>query len=74
MSASSSRTALAYASRSTTRFYTVFVVVVVIAGPPLLPGVIAAVPVAALADVIVYAALTSFVALCGVTGECLLRA
>jgi sulfate permease, SulP family len=58
MSASSSRTALAYASRSTTRFYTVFVVVVVIAGPLLLPGVIAAVPVAGLAGVIVYAALT----------------
>jgi sulfate permease, SulP family len=58
MSASSSRTALAYASRSTTRFYTVFVVVVVIAGPLLLPGVIAAVPVAALAGVIVCAALT----------------
>ena len=33
-------------------------VVVVIAGPLLLPGVIAAVPVAALAGVIVYAALT----------------
>lgn len=47
MSASSSRTALAYASRSTTRFYSLFVVVVVIAGPLLLPGVIAAVPVAA---------------------------
>jgi SulP family sulfate permease len=58
MSASSSRTALAYASRSTTRFYAVFVVVVVIAGPLLLPGVIAAVPVAGLAGVIVYAALT----------------
>mgnify|MGYP003694381579 CR=1 FL=1 len=58
MSASSSRTALAYASRSTTRFYSVFVVVVVVAGPLLLPGVIAAVPVAALAGVIVYAALT----------------
>jgi sulfate permease, SulP family len=58
MSASSSRTALAYASRSTTRFYSVFVVVVVIAGPLLLPGVIAVVPVAALAGVIVYAALT----------------
>ena len=38
MSASSSRTALAYASGSTTRFYTVFVVVVVVAGPLLLPG------------------------------------
>ena len=58
MSASSSRTALAYASRSTTRFYSVFVVVVVVAGPLLLPGVIAAVPVAALAGVIVYAAVT----------------
>ncbi len=58
MSASSSRTALAYASRSTTRFYSLFVVVVVIAGPLLLPGVIAVVPVAALAGVIVYAALT----------------
>jgi MFS superfamily sulfate permease-like transporter len=58
MSASSSRTALAYASRSTTRFYSIFVVVVVIAGPLLLPGVIAVVPVAALAGVIVYAALT----------------
>jgi MFS superfamily sulfate permease-like transporter len=52
MSASSSHTALAYASSSTTRFYAVFVVVVVIAGPLLLPGVIAAVPVAGLAGVI----------------------
>ncbi len=58
MSASSSRTALAFASGSTTRFYSVFVVVVVIAGPLLLPGVIATVPVAALAGVIVYAAVT----------------
>ena len=44
-------------SRSSPR-NTVVVVVVVIAGPMLLPGVIAAVPVAALAGVIVYAALT----------------
>ena len=58
MSASSSRTALAYASGSTTRFYSVLVVVVVVAGPLLLPGVIATVPVAALAGVIVYAAVT----------------
>jgi SulP family sulfate permease len=58
MSASSSRTALAYASGSTTRFYSIFVVAVIIAGPLLIPGVIAQVPVAALAGVIVYAALT----------------
>ncbi|MEZ5186512.1 MAG: SulP family inorganic anion transporter [Candidatus Nanopelagicales bacterium] len=58
MSASSSRTALAFASGSTTRFYSVFVIAVIIAGPLLVPGAIAAVPVAALAGVIVYAALT----------------
>lgn len=58
MSASSSRTALAYASGSTTRFYSLFVVAVLIAGPLLFPGVIAQVPIAALAGVIVYAALT----------------
>ncbi len=58
MSASSSRTALAFASGSTTRFYSVFVIAVLIAGPLLFPGVIAEVPTAALAGVIVYAALT----------------
>ena len=58
MSASSSRTALAFASGSTTRFYSLFVVAVLIAGPLLIPGVIAQVPIAALAGVIVYAALT----------------
>jgi MFS superfamily sulfate permease-like transporter len=58
MSASSSRTALAYASGSTTRLYSIFVVLVVIAGPLLIPDVIASVPQAALAGVIVYAALT----------------
>mgnify|MGYP001186456765 CR=1 FL=1 len=58
MSASSSRTALAFASGSTTRFYSLFVVAVLIAGPLLIPGVIAEVPIAALAGVIVYAALT----------------
>jgi SulP family sulfate permease len=58
MSASSSRTALAHASGSTTRFYSVFVIAVILAGPLLIPGVIAQVPVAALAGVIVYAALT----------------
>ncbi len=58
MSASSSRTALAFASGSTTRFYSVFVIAVLIAGPLLIPGVIAEVPTAALAGVIVYAALT----------------
>ncbi|MBK6762800.1 MAG: SulP family inorganic anion transporter [Micrococcales bacterium] len=58
MSASSSRTALAFASGSTTRFYSVIVIAVIIAGPLLIPGVIAEVPVAALAGVIVYAALT----------------
>lgn len=58
MSASSSRTALAFASGSTTRFYSIFVIAVLIAGPLLIPGVIAKVPIAALAGVIVYAALT----------------
>ena len=58
MSASSSRTALAHASGSTTRFYSLFVIAVIVAGPLLIPGVIAQVPVAALAGVIVYAALT----------------
>ncbi len=58
MSASSSRTALAYSSGSTTRFYSIFVIAVILAGPLLIPGVIARVPQAALAGVIVYAALT----------------
>ncbi len=58
MSASSSRTALAFASGSTTRFYSIFVILFILAGPLLLPGVIATVPVSALAGVIVYAAIT----------------
>lgn len=58
MSASSSRTALAFAARSTTRFYSVFVILFIIAGPLLLPGVIAEVPISALAGVIVFAAIT----------------
>jgi len=58
MSASSSRTALAYSSQATTRFYSVFVAVILVAGPLLIPGVISAVPDAALGGVIVYAALT----------------
>ncbi|HPE13360.1 MAG: SulP family inorganic anion transporter [Actinobacteria bacterium] len=58
MSASSSRTALAFAAGSTTRFYSVFVIVFIIAGPLLLPGVIAQVPISALAGVIVFAAIT----------------
>ncbi len=58
MSASSSRTALAYASGSTTRFYSIFVIAVILAGPLLIPGLIGSVPYAALAGVIVYAALT----------------
>ena len=58
MSASSSRTALASVSGATTRFYSIFVIMIVIAGPLLIPGVIAIVPVAGLAGVIVYAALT----------------
>jgi len=58
MSASSSRTALAYSTPSTTRFYSIFVVMILIAGPLLFPGVIAEVPDAALGGVILYAALT----------------
>lgn len=58
MSASSSRTALAYSSAATTRFYSVWVIAVVIIGPLLFPRAIASVPIAALAGVIVYAALT----------------
>lgn len=58
MSASSSRTALAFAAGSTTRFYSVFVILFIIAGPLLLPGVIAEVPISALAGVIVFAAIT----------------
>ena len=58
MSASSSRTALAYAAGSTTRFYSIFVIVFILAAPLLFPGVIAEVPEAALAGVIVFAAIT----------------
>lgn len=58
MSASGSRTALAYSMGSTSRFYSLYVAAVVIAGPLLIPGVIAKVPIAALAGVILYAAFT----------------
>jgi MFS superfamily sulfate permease-like transporter len=58
MSASSSRTALAFSSGATTRFYSIFVIGVLVAGPLLIPGVIAKVPIAALAGVILYAAFT----------------
>ncbi|MEI2785046.1 MAG: SulP family inorganic anion transporter [Candidatus Nanopelagicales bacterium] len=58
MSASSSRTALAFSSGATTRFYSIFVVAVLIAGPLMIPGVIEQVPIAALAGVILYAAFT----------------
>ncbi len=58
MSASSSRTALAVAGGAKTRFYSIFVLVVLLAGPLLFPGVIAAVPIAGLAGVILFAAIT----------------
>lgn len=58
MSASSSRTALAFASGATSRFYSIFVVTVLLAGPLIVPGAIAAVPDAALGGVIFYAAIT----------------
>ena len=58
MSTSSSRTALASASGATSRFYSIFVLVVLLAGPLLFPGVIAAVPIAGLAGVILFAAIT----------------
>lgn len=58
MSASSSRTALAVAAGATTRFYSIFVLVILLAGPLLFPGVIAAVPIAGLAGVIVFAAIS----------------
>jgi sulfate permease, SulP family len=58
MSASGSRTALAYSMGSTSRFYSLIVAIVLVAGPLLFPGVIAAVPIAALAGVILYAAFT----------------
>ncbi len=60
MSASSSRTALAVAAGAKTRFYSIFVLVVLLAGPLLVPGVIAAVPIAGLAGVIIFAAITLF--------------
>lgn len=60
MSASSSRTALASAAGATSRFFSIFVVVVLIGGPLLIPGVIAQVPLAGLAGVILYAAITLF--------------
>ena len=58
MSASSSRTALAVAAGATTRFYSIFVLLILLAGPLLIPGVIAAVPIAGLAGVILFAAIT----------------
>ncbi|MFN8124893.1 MAG: SulP family inorganic anion transporter [Candidatus Nanopelagicales bacterium] len=58
MSASSSRTALAVAAGANTKFYSVFVLIVLLAGPLLIPGVIAAVPIAGLAGVILFAAIT----------------
>jgi MFS superfamily sulfate permease-like transporter len=58
MSASSSRTALAFAAGSTTRFYSIFVIIFILGAPLLFPAVIAEVPVAALAGVIVFAAIT----------------
>ncbi len=58
MSASSSRTALAVAGGATTRFYSIFVLVILLAGPLLFPGVIAAVPIAGLAGVIIFAAIS----------------
>ena len=58
MSASSSRTALAVAAGAKTRFYSIFVLVILLAGPLLFPGVIAAVPIAGLAGVIIFAAIT----------------
>lgn len=57
MSASSSRTALAFAAGATTRFYSVFVLVILLAGPLLIPGVISNVPIAGLAGVVIYAAI-----------------
>lgn len=58
MSASSSRTALAAASGATTKYYSIFVVIVLIGGPLLFPSVIAAIPTAGLAGVILFAAVT----------------
>ncbi len=58
MSASSSRTALAVAAGARTRFYSIFVLVILLAGPLLFPGAIAAVPIAGLAGVIIFAAIT----------------
>ena len=58
MSASSSRTALAAASGATSKLYSLIVVAVLILGPLLIPGVIAAIPDAGLAGVILYAAYT----------------
>ena len=58
MSASSSRTALAVAAGANTRFYSIFVLVILLAGPLLIPGVLGAVPIAGLAGVIVFAAIS----------------
>lgn len=58
VSASSSRTALAMAAGATTRFYSIFVLLVLLAGPVLFPGVIGSVPNAGLAGIVVFAAIT----------------